>query len=812
MPTPTSGSAVSSASLSSVTTLDALLIGTKWGSSGAGNGGTLSYSFPTNSSLWSTSSSLGYGSTSGSGEPWSSSYAPLNSTQQQAFRAALQAWANVANIQFTEVTETSSLVGDIRVAFTSMSSSYSAWAYYPQSGPKSGDVWLNAAESSNTNPTVGSFGFMTLMHELGHALGLKHSFETEPGNSTVMPSAYESRRYTVMSYTDATSSNAEPSTPMLYDIQAIQYLYGANTSYNTGNNTYSYSNATEVMEAIWDAGGTDTLDAGNQTLGITLDLRAGHYSSIGVRSGGLAAVDNIAIAYNVTIENAVGGSGNDVIYGNDVANTLNGAVGNDTIYTMGGNDTVYGGGGGDILYLGDAGGAVQMSGIETLVGGSGFDVVSADAATLLVSGATDALIGLGAAEVVTLQDGGMTLITASLETLIGGLGTDRANLGNRGNTTVVSGVEIIIGSLNTDVITLSDPDTTVIASRLETLIGGLGTMDRVNLGNLGSTTVVSGTEIIIGSLNTDVVTLSDPGTTVIASRLETLIGSVGTMDRVNLGNLGSTTVVSGMEIIIGSLNTDVVTLSDPDTTVIASRLETLIGSVGTMDRVNLGNLGSTTVVSGIEEIVGSLNTDLITLGASVSGLRIQGVETLTGSFGDDGVTVTSGGGMVFTGGSGADTLILTAAAATDTVMFSSVTDGAAAGASSGFDQILGFQSGTDVVGIGGSLRSLLDRDGNGTLTAVARGANAIVAGSDELVVLNGTVPSLADTGLAAVRAAIGTVSGVGAAPFLLIGQDVTSTGLYLVSDGGDGSVTPADIRLLATFSDSLLTASDIRLV
>ena len=30
----------------------------------------------------------------------------------------------------------------------------------------------------------------------------------------------------------------EPSTPMLYDIAAIQYMYGANMSYNTGNNVY----------------------------------------------------------------------------------------------------------------------------------------------------------------------------------------------------------------------------------------------------------------------------------------------------------------------------------------------------------------------------------------------------------------------------------------------------------------------------------------------------------------------------------------------------------------------------------------------
>lgn len=66
----------------------------------------------------------------------------LNTTQQDAFRAALQSWSNVANLRFNELSETSTQVGDIRVAWTSAEyhlddgSQAWGWAYYPGG-------WLN---------------------------------------------------------------------------------------------------------------------------------------------------------------------------------------------------------------------------------------------------------------------------------------------------------------------------------------------------------------------------------------------------------------------------------------------------------------------------------------------------------------------------------------------------------------------------------------------------------------------------------------------------------------------------------------------
>src|SRR5262249_56694422 len=75
-----------------------------------------------------------------------------------------------------------------------------------------------------------------------------------------------------------------------------------------------------------------------------VDLNAGTYSDV----GGFMT-NNLAIAYNVTIENAIGGSGNDTITGNDANNTLWGGPGNDTLLGGIGNDILHGGPGSDLL-------------------------------------------------------------------------------------------------------------------------------------------------------------------------------------------------------------------------------------------------------------------------------------------------------------------------------------------------------------------------------------------------------------------------------------------------------------------------------
>ena len=336
--------------LSGNPTIDAFTnIGIKWGSGGQGVGAVVTYSFPKAGAAWISDYY--------DGEPFDG-FQGFNAAQQNAARQALSLWSEVADIQFVEVPDTANDVGDIRFGFSRVvtNSTAAAWAYYPYENPnyefpEAGDIWFDAKYPPNLQMTPGKFGFSTLLHEIGHAIGLDHPFNDGFGEP-VLDSALDNLRYTVMSYTPVAFVSVEPMTPMLLDILAIQHIYGANMTTRTGNDVYKFSASVQELRAIWDAGGIDTIDASNQTVAAIINLDDGEFSSIGRRVYGVAA-DNIAIAYGVTIENAKGGSGADKITGNDVANVLSGNAGNDILDGELGADTLRGGRGNDIYIIGD---------------------------------------------------------------------------------------------------------------------------------------------------------------------------------------------------------------------------------------------------------------------------------------------------------------------------------------------------------------------------------------------------------------------------------------------------------------------------
>ena len=229
------------------------------------------------------------------------------------------------------------------------------------------EIWLNSnwtSHNADNDMFYGGYGFQTYMHEIGHALGLSHpgSYNAGSGGSITYANnaeySLDNRQYTIMSYfggyqpgvgwqQDGTSSSyLYSSTPMRDDVAAIQAIYGADTATRAGDTTYGFhSNAgREVFDftidlnpivTVWDAGGTDTLDFSGYSSNQRIDLRAGTYSDVG------SLFNNFAIAFNVIIENATGGSGNDSITGNDAGNAFRGNAGNDSINGMGGIDYAY---------------------------------------------------------------------------------------------------------------------------------------------------------------------------------------------------------------------------------------------------------------------------------------------------------------------------------------------------------------------------------------------------------------------------------------------------------------------------------------
>jgi Ca2+-binding RTX toxin-like protein len=392
MTAPNSSANASSVPNSGTRNIDALLSGDKWGNALNSNSTptTISYSFP-----WINGLSAVFSAPAGA--PYSLDYEQdatqhfgLNSSQQTAATLALTAWSNVANINFQLVSETSTNVGDIRVAFSSATKLDKFWGYasYPSGyWPMGGDVWINAKYGNDTDWTVGSNNFESLLHEFGHSLGLKHPFTGD----VVLNSSLDNTVNSIMSYTDINDiyPNAgyingkydwltyeiNQETPMVFDIAAIQYMYGANNNYKTGDDTYTFDPTKPFFKTIWDAGGKDTISISNFSLACAIDLTPGSYSSLRYPrpsdTGGVTVTydgtNNLGIAFNCIIENVIGGSGSDKLTGNSANNSLDGGSGNDVMYggagddtfdwesaKRSGNDTMYGGMGDDEFVLDSA--------------------------------------------------------------------------------------------------------------------------------------------------------------------------------------------------------------------------------------------------------------------------------------------------------------------------------------------------------------------------------------------------------------------------------------------------------------------------
>jgi Ca2+-binding RTX toxin-like protein len=361
--------------------INGILNGTAW------NTTAITYSFPTSGSY--------YGSAYGSGEPFRS-FQAASAQQQAVARYAFSLISQYTNLTFVETTESASVHATIRLANSSAPAT--SWAYYPANWAEAGDVWLGQAAS--LNPIKAGYDFDTILHEIGHAVGLKHGM-TDDGVHGVLPDSHNSTSWSIMTYLSylgeqqpyyyTNAAGSGPQTYMADDIAALQYIYGANFNTNSGSTTYSWdtntgqmfingvgqgaSSANKVYETIWDGNGADTYDLSNYATAVNIDLRPGQWSTFS--TGQLADLDvlhpgahmapgnilNADLYYGDTrslIENAKGGGGSDVLTGNAGANALDGGGGNDTLIGLGGADTLTGGGGADTFVFapGQAGNAV----------------------------------------------------------------------------------------------------------------------------------------------------------------------------------------------------------------------------------------------------------------------------------------------------------------------------------------------------------------------------------------------------------------------------------------------------------------------
>lgn len=381
----------------------------------------------------------------------------FNSSQQAAARAAMLAIERVAKVDFIETAASQSGVADLAFRQFDYDDAFTLGHVSSLPGTVTEipiDLGMQVGFDAN-NANNGAF--TTLIHELGHVLGLAHPHEADYGSQILVPHL-DDERATVMSYNAYSNSTGYVfyvETPQIYDIAVLQDKYGANTSYNRGNTTYDLSSADyrKYAGTVWDAGGTDVYDARSISSSITIDLREGmnnitSFNTFGANttSGIYSNLTYIWTAFGANIENAYGGGGHDAIHGNDLANTLIGYAGNDTIIAYENHDSVNGHYGNDQLN--------GHSGNDTLRGGAGNDVVrgGADNDTLrgdlgndTVRGdrGNDAAYGDDGADYVNGHEGNDTVRGgAGNDTVRGGSENDRL-YGDGGN-------DVVYGDLGTD--------------------------------------------------------------------------------------------------------------------------------------------------------------------------------------------------------------------------------------------------------------------------------------------------------------------------------------------------------------------------
>ena len=266
-------------------------------------------------------------------------YDEMSTADQTAVRKVLDLYEDITGLIFVEVPDATDGSANLRFRNIEGTTNGGGNAQYPNSSYSNVNIGY---VTWNPDSLVGEYRFRLILHEVGHALGMAHPGPYNGNGYTYAGDAdhwNDTRQYSNMSYWDEGESGADfgyMTTAALHDILAMQMEYGANMSTRTGDTTYGYNDTTGLQSydlthqsdmafSIWDAGGEDTLDFSGSTADTEMDLRAGSFSSVNGQTY------NISIAYNVTIENAVGSDNDDVIRGNEVSNILRGGSGNDTI-------------------------------------------------------------------------------------------------------------------------------------------------------------------------------------------------------------------------------------------------------------------------------------------------------------------------------------------------------------------------------------------------------------------------------------------------------------------------------------------------
>ena len=277
-------------------------------------------------------------------------FASFNNTQKRSAVLALEYIQTVTALSFVQSDEALASNTILFALNTQKEDSY-GYAYPPEIHPLGSDIYM-AIHPTNDTMSAGTIGALTLIHEIGHALGLKHPHEEAEGlgEISILPTKEDRVENTVMSYEESTVENFKFEFNDL-DIAALQYIYGPSPIARASDDTYRISST--QTNFIWDGAGIDTIDASKLKVGVTLHLTPGHHDFVGESSASIVtAPGQITVNFGTTIENVIGSAFNDALFGNAQANVLTG---------NGGSDTIDGGDGVDIAIYNEPPSAITLS-------------------------------------------------------------------------------------------------------------------------------------------------------------------------------------------------------------------------------------------------------------------------------------------------------------------------------------------------------------------------------------------------------------------------------------------------------------------
>ena len=408
-------------------------------------------------------------------DPAGTEYLALTPAEIANVEIAIANFEEIANLDFIRVTDAGSEYvsdrSDMEMDFQAQADTNGGW----MSGSHYGGTFHSATVTIGESglEEMGTWAFKTALHEIGHAIGMPHpgDYNGDIGNGK---SYYEdSSQFSVMSYFAETDTGADygngwyreagewvrgtwqPNGLMLHDIAAVQRLYGKNMETRTGDSVYGWNSNLDhevwsvtdwkdnMIAAIWDAGGIDTIDGSGYSTDSVIDLREESFSSLGAYEyGNSRLINNVAIARDVKIENAIGGTGDDILVGNMVDadhsdSSGNGYNGNNTLDGGAGEDTVSYAASDVAVTIDLSKGGASESGYSYDLGAHGVDTLRS----------IENLVGsVGNDRLATSDDGGRLSGEVGNDILTGHEGEDRLD-GGAGNDKLYAngGDDILIG-------------------------------------------------------------------------------------------------------------------------------------------------------------------------------------------------------------------------------------------------------------------------------------------------------------------------------------------------------------------------------